>query len=67
MDASSPAWKVRVYRLGQEPRDGLSASTSAEERVAMVWELTERLWSLTGRPIPGYARRDMPARVVRRG
>jgi hypothetical protein len=58
---------VRIYPLGMEPRDDLSTSVSAEARLAMVWELTARLWSLTGRPLPGYDRRHMPVRVIRRG
>jgi hypothetical protein len=28
-------WPVRRYRLGEEPSDDLSASTTAEERLAM--------------------------------
>ena len=56
---------VRVYRLGEEPGDDLSASTTPEERLAMVWELTMRAWALSGRPIPSYERSEMPV-VVRR-
>lgn len=32
----------------------------AEERLAMASELTTRFWTLTGRPMPDYARSDMP-------
>jgi len=31
----------------------------------MVWELTRRMWSLTGRAWPEYARADLPVRVIR--
>ena len=58
-------WHVRVYRLGEEPGDDLSAVTTAEERVAMVWELTARMWELTGRARPAYTRATMPVRVTR--
>jgi len=56
---------VRVYRLGEEPSDDLSAESTAEEMLAMVVELSRRLWELTGRPVPVYSRSDMPGRVVR--
>jgi hypothetical protein len=58
-------WPVRKYRLGDEPGDDLSSTTTAEERVAMVWELTQRAWALSGRPIPDYERSEMPVHVRR--
>jgi len=42
-------WPVHVYPLGAEPGDDLSATTSAAERVAMVWALTLEVWELSGR------------------
>lgn len=59
------AWPVRVYRLGQEPGDGLSESTTPEQRLQMVWELTKRMWELSGRPHPSYSRTSMPGQVIR--
>ena len=56
---------VQVYRLGEEPGDDLSAFTSPDERLAMVWQLTMRAWALMGQPIPAYERREMPG-VIRR-
>jgi hypothetical protein len=58
---------VRKYRLGEEPSDDLSAVTTIDERFAMVWELSERMWRWTGRPFPQYTRATMPVTVVRRG
>ena len=58
-------WTARVYRLGEEPGDNLSAHTTPEQRLAMVTELTRRMWELTGRPVPSYQRAAMPGRVVR--
>jgi hypothetical protein len=58
-------WPVRVYRLGEEPSDDLSSSTSPDERLAMMWELAERGWRLAGREIPEYRRSRMPGRVLR--
>jgi len=58
-------WPVRVYRLGEEPGDDLSALTTPAERLALVWELTLRAWALMGRPIPSYSRDRMPVEVRR--
>ena len=59
------AWPVRVYRLGEEPSDDLSGSTTPEQRLEMVAELSERMWELSGRPVPSYTRSEMPVRVIR--
>lgn len=56
---------ARIYRLGEEPGDDLSASTTAEQRVLMVWELSARMWEFAGRPAPAYARATMPVVVTR--
>jgi hypothetical protein len=58
-------WTVRKYALGQEPGDDLSASTTAEQRLAMMWSLALRAWALTGSPLPDYQRANSPV-VVRR-
>lgn len=57
---------VRKFRRGEEPSDDISDSTTVDERFAMVWTLSERMWLWTGRPMPSYARAEMPVRVVRR-
>jgi len=59
------AWPVRKYRLGQEPSDDLSGTTTAEARLAMMWPLALEAWTLTGRPLPDYARCDTPMRCIR--
>ncbi len=58
-------WPVRIFSQGQEPGDDLSASTTAEERIEMVWELSRRMWGLTGRTSPLLPRKDLPVRVIR--
>ena len=60
------SWPVRVFRLGEEPGDDLSASTTPEERIAMMWPLAAEAWAAAGRRIPAYGRDRAPARVVRR-
>ena len=59
------AWPVHVYRLGEEPGDDLSASTTAQERLEMVADLSRRMWELTGRPVPAAPRSEMAGRVIR--
>jgi hypothetical protein len=54
------SWPVRAYDLGNEPPDDLSATTTPEERLAMMWPLALEAWELTGRPLPEYERRQTP-------
>ena len=56
---------VRVFRLGAEPRDDLSATTTVSERLEILRELTARAWRLTGRALPTYQRHEIPVRVIR--
>ncbi|MGH9866793.1 MAG: hypothetical protein ACREAA_01320 [Candidatus Polarisedimenticolia bacterium] len=58
-------WPVRVYRLGQEPSDDISAETTPEQRLAMMWPLALEAWSLTGKPLPDYDRGSTPVRILR--
>ncbi len=60
-------WPVRKLRLGDETVDDLSATTTAKERLAMMWPLAVEAWSLTGRPMPNYQRQDAPIRRLPRG
>lgn len=59
-------WPVRKGRLQDIPEDNLMASTTPEERLAMVWELTLEAWAVAGLPIPDYAREQAPVRCFRR-
>ena len=59
-------WPVRRSSLEQEgANDDLSATTTPEERLAMMWPLALEAWSLTGRPLPSYTRAEMPGRLLR--
>jgi hypothetical protein len=56
---------VRIFRLGEEPREDLLATTTAEERLDILRELTARAWALSGKPILVYSRDWMPVRITR--
>lgn len=58
-------WTVRIQPLGADSSDDLTGVISAEERIALVWTLTERMWKISGRPLPVYSRAEMPVVVVR--
>ena len=64
--AARKAWPIRVYRLGEEPGEDLSDTTTATERLGMVWQLTQDAWASSGQPIPDYPREKAPIRVIRR-
>jgi hypothetical protein len=63
--AARRSWPVRRCALGEEPTEDLSATTTAAERIAMVWQLTLDAWAMSGRPIPDYPREQAPVRVIR--
>jgi hypothetical protein len=65
--AARARWPVRGFRLGEEPGEDLSATTTADERLAMMWPLALEAWRLTGRPLPDYRRQAAPIRVCRLG
>jgi hypothetical protein len=60
-------WPVARFALGEEPPDDLSATTTACERIAMMWPLAIEAWRLAGRQIPTYARHEAPTRLFRPG
>lgn len=61
------SWPVRKFRLGEEPDDDLSETTTARERLEMMWPMTVDAWTLAGKAIPDYPRDKTPVRVIRRG
>ena len=64
--AARKNWPIEKHRLGEEPSDDLRDSTTAEERLKMMWRLTLEAWSLTDRPMPDYSRSEAPVRKLRR-
>lgn len=65
--AARASWPTHKFRLGEEPSDDLSDSTTAAERLAMVWQLSRDAWVMTGKPFPAYRRGQIPGRVIRPG
>lgn len=59
--AAWPGRKKSLEDSGQAPE----VPKTAEERFAMVWQLTCDAWALSGRPFPTYSRAEMPGRVLR--
>lgn len=59
-------WPVRLFKLGEEPSDDLSAQTTPEERIGMVWSLTVDAYADSGMPEP-TPRAAWPVRVRRLG
>ncbi len=58
-------WPVRILAAGEQSTDDLSASSTAEERLEMVWVLSRRMWELTGHRSPALARENIPIRILR--
>lgn len=63
--AARANWSVRKFKLGEEPSDDLSAVTTAEERIAMMWPLTVEAWTLAGREISNVPRDQWPVKILR--
>ena len=63
--AARARWPVRKFRLGAEPGPDLSATTTASERLAMMWPLAREAWAFSGRAIPDYPRHRSPIRIIR--
>jgi hypothetical protein len=60
-------WVGRRHELGQEPDEDLSATTTMEERLGMMWRLALDAWAWRGEPLPRYDRASIPGRVLRGG
>jgi len=63
--AARASWPLRRYRLGCEPSDDLSHTTTPEQRLGMMWELAVQAWHLSGRELPTYSRHEIPGKLIR--
>ncbi|MFK7988520.1 MAG: hypothetical protein AB8I08_21050 [Sandaracinaceae bacterium] len=62
--ARRASWTGAVRSLHEEGDDDVLATSTAAERLGMMWRLTLDAWTSMGRPIPDYARADAPGRVI---
>jgi hypothetical protein len=60
----SAGYTIRVLRLGEEPRDDLRESMTAQERLRHLRRLSERAWALGAKPVPHIPRSQMPVVVT---
>ncbi len=61
------AWPIRQFRLGEEPGEDLSATTTAEERLAMMWPLAVDAFCVRGGSSAASPRAHWPVKVRRLG
>ncbi len=58
-------WPIRKLELGQETSDDISAETTMQDRLAIMWPLAVRAWTFSGRELPRYSRAEIPGRIIR--
>ena len=61
------AWPIRRFRLGDEPNEDLSETTTADERIAMMWPLAMDAFSFAQGMTERSSRDAWPVRVRRLG
>jgi hypothetical protein len=55
---------VRIVPLRSEQAGDGRVGGSAADRLALVAELSQRMWDLTGHPLPSYTRQTMPVKLI---
>lgn len=55
---------ARVVPLRSDDASDARVAGTAAERLALLAELSRRMWSLTQRPAPSYTRATMPVKVT---
>ena len=53
---------ARIVPLRSDAAGDARVDGPIDERVALVAELTRRVWTISGRDLPTYARGDIPFR-----
>ena len=54
---------VRVVPLNSDEAGDARVGGTPAERLALLNELSRRMWMLTKRPMPSYSRETMPVRL----
>ena len=55
---------ARVVPLDSDEAADARVAGSAAQRLAILADLSRRMWALTKRPIPSYTRDTIPVRVT---
>jgi hypothetical protein len=55
---------ARVVPLRSDEASDARVGGLAVERLALLRELSDRMWALTGRPVPTYTRATIPVKVT---
>jgi len=58
-------WPIRKLALRDEELTDPRDTSTVDERIALVWELTRQQWSFSGLDLPRYSRSEMPGRMIR--
>lgn len=58
---------IKVTKLADQGRESLLGDTTAEERVAMMWQLAVDAWAFKGEPVGESRLPRHVVRLVRRG
>jgi len=54
---------ARVVPLRSDEASDARVAGTAAERLALLAELSRRMWTLTQRPLPSYTRSTMPLKL----
>lgn len=54
----------RIVPLGSDEASDARVGGTAGERLALVRELSQRMWALTQRPVQAYSRSTIPAKLT---
>lgn len=65
--AARASWPIRKLRLGEEELVDSRDTSTVDDRVALVRQLTREAWTTAGLEIPRYTRAETPGRVIRPG
>lgn len=64
--AARPSVPIRRFVLGEEPDENLSATTTMDERLAVVWSVSRLAYQLAGHPLALPPLNQLPGRVIRK-
>jgi len=56
---------ARIVPLRSDEAGDGRVEGSTTDRLALVRELSRRMWALTKQPVPSYTRRTMPVKLTR--